>query len=150
MVDIKLTGLKGIIKKAKALEDTIFAKMMMGDIGMFAMGRIKKRTIAGEDVDGIDFKPYNPMYANERVKAGYKKSPVDLTRTGAMLSAMTYDESKRSVNIFFMNTADENNVRNPAKAFWNNEDREFFALSDSDVKGIMKIVKRYYDKLMRL
>ena len=148
-MQITLTGLTGVIGKAKALENPIFAKPMMGDIGMFAMGKIKKRTIAGEDVNGLNSKPYNPMYAKERQKSGYKKTPVDLTRTGFMLSSMTYSESRSAVNIFFMNTSDENNVRNPAKAFWNNEDREFFGLSTSDIKGIMSIVHSYYNKLIR-
>ena len=146
---ITLTGLKSITTKLDALEDTIFSKTLMGDIGMFAMGRIKKRTIAGDDVYGIGFKPYNPLYAKERQKAGYSPSPVDLTRTGSMLSAMTYNESKRSVDIFYMNTTDTENTRNPAKAFWNNAEREFFALSNNDVEGITDIVNKYYRKLMR-
>ena len=150
-IKIKLTGIKGIQAKAKALQDTIFARPMMGDIGMFAMRAIKKRTLIGEDVNGLDFKPYNPMYAKERAKAGYSKKPVDLTRSGSMLSAMTADYDRNSVDIFFMNTSDpdpDNDTRNPAKAYFLHQDREFFALSLSDLKGIMQIVKKYYSKLM--
>lgn len=147
--EIKLTGLPNIRTILEHIHDTSFGYQMMGEIGMFAMFQIKKRTIKGQDVDGLSFKPYNPFYAKARVKDGYKPKPVDLTRTGSMLSSMTYESDKDSVDIFFMNTTDNTGARNPDKAFWNNEDREFFALSEDEVEGIMKIVDKYYRKVMR-
>jgi len=147
-ITLTIDGLAGIKQKAKALENTAFARPMMGDIGFFAMRQIKARTILGEDVDGVDFKPYNPFYAKERAKDGYQVNFVDLTRTGSMLSAMTAEYDRNSVDIFFMNTTDSSGARNPEKAFFLNEDREFFALNQDDIKGIMKIVRSYYQKLI--
>lgn len=147
--EIKLTGLPGIKTILEYMKDATFGFQMMGEIGMYAMFQIKKRTIKGKDVDGLVFKPYNPFYAKARAKDGYKQKPVDLTRTGSMLSSMTFDSDQNSANIFFMNTTDNTGARNPDKAFWNNEDREFFALSEDEVEGIMKIVDKFYRKIMR-
>lgn len=148
-MDLVLSGIHGIKGRVKKLEKTIFAKQMMGDIGMFLMYAIKTRTIAGEDVYGISFKPYHPLYAKERVKSGYKAKPVDLTRTGSMLSAMNEDATPTQVEVNFMNTRDPSGGSNPEKAFFLNEDREFFAISEEETKQIMLIVDKYYQKLMR-
>jgi len=155
MSTIELTGLKGLTRKITALRDAPFRDMMLGDIGMYAMTRIKRRTLKGEDVHGLDFTPYSKGYAVERGKRDFPVKPVDLTRTGSMLSAMTYDTNRDSVDIFFMNTQGpeapgyKNKERNPAKAFFLHQDREFFELSQDDIKGIKDIVNDYYDKLTR-
>ncbi|MDA3788079.1 MAG: phage virion morphogenesis protein [Desulfobacula sp.] len=145
---ITLSGLTGIKGRIKALQNSAFATPMLSEIGMYAMHRIKKRTIKGQDADGIAFKPYNPLYAKERKKAGYQTSTVDLNRTGSMMSSMTYDSDSNSVDLFFMNTSDSTNTKNPAKAFFLQQERNFFALSSEDVKGIMLIVDNYYQRLL--
>lgn len=147
-MDLVLSGIHGIKGRLKKIEKSIFAKQMMGDIGMFLMNAIKTRTIAGDDVNGISFKPYNPLYAKERVKSGYKAKPVDLTRTGSMLSAMNEDANSKQVEISFMNTNDPDGGNNPSKAFFLNEDREFFAISEIEVKQVMLIVDKYYQMIM--
>lgn len=148
-MDLVLTGIYGIKGRLKKIEKTIFAKQMMGDLGMFLMNAIKTRTIAGDDVHGISFKPYNPLYAKERQKAGYQTNHVDLTRTGSMLAAMNEDATSKQVEISFMNTNDPDGGNNPSKAFFLNEDREFFAISELETKQIMLIVDKYYHKIMQ-
>ncbi len=147
-MDIELKGIKGIIGKVNALEKTLFAPLMMNEIGLYLLTRIKERTLAGQDVNGIAFDPYSSSYKKWRKKKGYKTSPVDLFLSGSMLSAMTHTATSTSAELFFMNTSDDQDTKNPDKAFWNNEDREFFALSPDDIKGIMNIVGNYYEKLM--
>lgn len=147
--NIKLTGIKGISRKITKLLDTPFMRRMLSDIGMFGLKRIKERTLSGEDAQGIDFKPYADQYAKERAKAGFPVKPVDLTRSGSMLSAMTYDTGKEHIDFFFMNTSDPTGAKNPEKAFYLQQDREFFALSKSDIKGMLKIVDKYYNKVIR-
>jgi len=149
MVAISITGIKGVQGKLKNLANTPFLRPMLSEIGMYAMHRIKKRTLKGDDVNDISFKPYSVAYAKERAKAGFPVKPVDLSRSGSMLSAMTYDTKISSVDIFFMNTTDSTGARNPSKAFFLNKDREFFSLSETDIQGIMKIVSNYYDKLTK-
>lgn len=149
MAMVELIGIRGLQSKLKRLRDTPFARPMLSEIGMFAMHRIKKRTLKGDDVNDISFKPYSVMYAKERAKAAFPVRPVDLTRSGSMLSAMTYDTNMNSVDIFFMNTTDPSGARNPAKAFFLQKDREFFALSGKDFKGILQIVDNYYKKVLK-
>lgn len=148
-MDLVLTGIYGIKGRLKQIEKSVFAKQMMGDIGMFVMSAIKDRTIAGDDVHGIDFIGYNPLYAKARKKAGYQTNHVDLTRTGSMLSAMNEEATSKQVEISFMNTLDPDGGKNPSKAFFLNEDREFFAISELETKQIMLIVDEYYQKIMR-
>jgi len=147
-MDLVLTGLHGIKGRLKKIEHSIFAKQMMGDIGMFVMNAIKTRTLAGDDVHGIKFTPYNPLYAKERQKSGYQANHVDLTRTGSMLSAMNEEATSKQVEISFMNTNDPDGGSNPQKAFFLNEDREFFAISALETKQIMLIVDTYYQQVM--
>lgn len=146
-MDLELTGVPGIIKKAREIETTPFARNMMGEIALYVMDRIKTRTLRGEDVNGYDFDPYSPGYKKWRQKSGYKTAPVDLTLTGHMLSAMTETHDANSAKIFFMDTKGSDGESAPDKAFWNQEDRNFFGINDEDIKGIMKIVTDYYEKV---
>lgn len=148
MAFVELSGIRGIKGRIAKLTSSQLARPMLGEIGMFILLKIKKRTIKGEDVNGLDFIPYTPMYAKSRAKEGYSIKPVDLTKTGSMLSAMDYEYDDNSVDVFFKNTTDKFGGRNADKAFFLNENREFFALSDSDVKGIMVIVDEFYQQLM--
>lgn len=150
--ELILGGIHGIKGRMKKIEKSLFANEMMADIGMYALNAIKKRTLKGEDVNGSDFSPYSPKYALFRKKEGYQVDHVDLNWTGGMLASMTYETSKEGVHLFFMNTSDTRNsrVRNPEKAFYLNQDREFFALSSDDVNKIKDIVKDYYAKLMKV
>ena len=148
MDTVRITGIKHLQKKVNKLKKTPFIRPMLGEIGMFSMHSIKKRTLSGEDVHGIAFKPYSKAYSLIRKKKGFPVRPVDLTRTGSMMSSMTYDVNRVSVDIFFMNTSDPSNVQNPKKAFFLQQEREFFALSKQDIQGIVQIVDNYYKRLI--
>lgn len=148
-MDIVLTGIHGIKGRLKKIEKSIFAKQMMGEIGLFLRMTIIERTQKGNDVDGISFKPYNKLYAKERQKKGYQTNFVDLTRTGSMMASLNSDATSKQVELSFMNTNDPDGGNNPSKAYFLNEEREFFAVSDLEIKKIMVIVDNYYQKIMR-
>ncbi len=147
-MEFVLTGIKGIARKVQALEKANFTEDMLSEIAIMIMGQIKDRTVDGVDVDGRSFTKYSDSYAKWRKKEGYSTSPVDLTFSGHMLSAMTSTSTAKEAKIFFMDTKDTKNVSAPDKAFWNNEDREFFGLSKNDEKLVMRIVDDYYERLI--
>lgn len=53
-----------------------------------AIGRIKRRTGKGVDVDGKAFKPYSTGYAKQKSASGRNASPPTLLLSGAMLASM--------------------------------------------------------------
>lgn len=124
-----------------------FSKTLLGEIGAFINFAIKKRTMAGVDVDGSTFIPYTPSYALFRQEKG--RSPrVNLFFTGSMMSAMTWSTGINEVRAHFLNTSDLSGAKNPSKAFFLNQDRNFFALSESDISSIVKIVENYYSEII--
>jgi hypothetical protein len=76
---------------------------------------------------------------------------VDLTLTGGMFIALTYTAQDDRVTSFFMDTPDKRNpkVRNPAKAFFNQQLRNFFSISAGEVKEIEAMIKEYVDRHLR-
>lgn len=147
---IILENEEGFKRKINRLAESILSKKLTADIGMFIMKTIKDRTLKGEDYRGETFQDYSEEYALFREKKGYQTNYVDLTLTGSMLSAMTYDADKDSVSVYFMNTDDPSGSSNPEKAFYLNEDREFFNLSQDEIDQVMGIVEEYYQKLIRM
>lgn len=143
-----LSGWNELEEKIKYIRKRLKGKKLLNEIGMFVLTTVKRRTLAGEDVSGNAFAPYSNGYALFRKKAGYQIDDVDLTLTGTMLSAMTYETTDDEVRAFFLPTKDSTGTSNPEKAFSLNQDREFFALSTSDVNNIMDLVDDYYEKLV--
>lgn len=135
---------------------------LLRQVALLLIGRIKRRTQAGLDVNGQPFKAYSSAYAEQRGRAGRGTRP-DLWLSGAMLNAMQLVESneKRAV-IGFVGSAAQTRfqrrarpartksgkvthtfghgtaqVSNAAKAFWNDRgdgppQRHFFGLSAED------------------
>jgi hypothetical protein len=128
---------------------TVMGKQLMDEVGMFIMTRIKTRTAKGVDVEGSFFQPYHPKYAFFRHKHGRPVDKVDLLFTGSMLSAMTEEGTPSSVHVFFMPTTDRKGMSNPAKAYYLNASRRFFAMSDQDRKDISTLVLDSLNKAMR-
>ena len=134
------------------------SKEALREIGEYAKFVIKKRTLAGEDVDERPFDPYSPAYKFWRKKWGYPTDKVDLTLTGGMLSSMAYtvSESGDEVKIFFMpgfsrkarGQTKASTVSHPAKAFYLQKKRKFFALSEKDEKKIIDIYKSKVKKVV--
>lgn len=82
-----------------------FTKADWEDCGQLIRQRIIQRTESGIDADGNAFPRYNPDYALEKgrellgVEAAY--STVDLTVSGEMLRAITYEADDKGVTVFF-------------------------------------------------
>jgi len=127
-----------------ALKNTV---VLMGQIGARVNTLIKARTAEGTDAEGDTFEPYSESYALWRSKAGYPTTDVDLTLTGGMMAAMTYEAVNDQVTSFFMDTVDRRNagVRNPEKAFFNQELRNFFSIGADEIDEIEDLVREYID-----
>ncbi len=147
---VQIRGLEGLRKKLKQIDDGIFSKALMTEIGLFAQTSIKTRTLQGEDANNAMFTPYTPEYAVFRKLKGHPVNKVDLTFEGDMLASMTFDADSDQVDIFFLNTEDKKGIKNPVKAFFLNKKRNFFALSEDDIKDINKLVKNYYHRLVEM
>lgn len=73
----------------------------MRAIGLLAIERIRRRTLAGRDVHGQAFEPYSPGY-RERKARELGVSGVNLAVSGAMLNALgVVDVTDSSVTIGF-------------------------------------------------
>jgi len=144
---VEIQGLRALRLKLRRAEEAVASNpTLMGQIGAYLMFAIKTRTGEGEDAQGRDFRPYTDRYAEYRAKAGLPTSWVDLFFTGSMMSSMTFKASSKSVRLFFMNTEDKEGVKNPAKAYYNQMDRDFFSISADEVEVIEKMVKEWVDR----
>lgn len=122
---------------------------LLEELAQFAMFRIKKRTSAGKEVDGNFFQPYSDRYKLFRQKHGRPINKVDLFFTGSLLSAMTSHIETGGVRLYFLNTEDKFGGKNPIKAYYLNQNRNFFALSNEDIRGLRRIVEEFIDRLIR-
>ena len=146
-IDVKIKGDEELERKFDSLKRSIGDnKKLMGQIGAFSNLQIKQRTAKGVDYQSNLFKPYSPNYKEIRKQAGRPTNKVDLNFTGSMLSALTYKQTKNKVQLFFINSSDKFGARNPEKAFYNNQTREFFALSADDISKIENIVIDYINE----
>lgn len=153
------------VKLTDLIRSFSLSKRLMSEIGTFVMTKIKLRTSEGKDVNRKEFEPYSDSYALFRKKEGYPTDKVDLFFTGSMMSSMDYESSPDHVKIYFQNTSGKapsssrkkkkgkpsgprksREAKNPEKAFWLNEDREFFALSGDDERDISNMVSAYIKK----
>jgi len=119
-----------------------FNNETFSEVGNFIIASILQRTSEGKDYKGRLFKPYTPRYRMFREEKGLPTDKVDLMVSGSMLSAMTFKTSNDRVSVFFQNTSDRNDVKNPLKAFSLNRTRKFFALSSEDIRSIAEIFRR--------
>jgi hypothetical protein len=151
----KVVEIRGAAELVLKLDDIAMALVknskLMGQLGNFVNTSIKARTSAGMSAEGAPFTPYSPTYAIWRKKEGYPTSKVDLTLTGGMFNALTYKAENDTVTSFFMDTPDKRNpkVRNPAKAFYNQQMRNFFSISADEVKKVEQMIKQYVDRHLR-
>ncbi len=98
---------------------------------------IRQRTESeGKDPENKSFKPYQKAYAEHRMKKGRSARP-NLSFTGKMLGGMIAIGRK---GVAIIRLTGEQGF----KAFQNEEnDREFFALSDKQVENIFKGVSKW-------
>lgn len=62
---------------------------LLEKIANFQIGRIKRRTAAGLDVNGNPFAPYSARYAEQRRKSGRETDRVQLRLTSGMMDSIT-------------------------------------------------------------
>lgn len=146
--DVKFIGDEELIRKLERIRRT-FSKKLMAEIGELLMTNIKVRTARGVDVEEQAFEPYSTGYAFFRAKSGRPVDKVDLFFTGSMLSSMTFEEKRTEVRVFFMPTQDQFGMSNPEKAYYLNEKRRFFAISDDDAQEIELLIKDAFSDAIR-
>lgn len=147
--NVEIKGVPALIKQLGKLEGPLFSENFKKEVALFVIAQIQTRTSEGKEVDGSTFKPYSPGYAKFRKKAGHQIDIVNLFFSGSMMSAMTFDSPEDdTVRIFFQSTTDRKGMSNAAKAFFLQEDRDFFGVSVVDKDSILEMVKKYLDDLI--
>lgn len=63
-------------------------KELMREIGLLAREAIVRRTLAGNDADGVPFAPYSAGYAAQKAAELGSASPVNLQVSGRMLQGI--------------------------------------------------------------
>jgi len=149
MAEVYIKGLVKIGKRLMNIANDVFTQSLKDEIGMFVIFSVQQRMDAGVDAHGKNFKPYSKRYARHREKTGRQTSPVNLTYHGSMRSAMTYETDGDKIRTFFQDTEDQSGLSNAAKAYFLNQDRNFFALSKQDRKNIVEIVKDQIKTVVR-
>lgn len=99
-------------------------KQLRKEAGNIEVGIIN-RTQGGKDVDSRSFKPYSKAYARQKVS-----NKVNLTKTGAMLQAISHKAIPMGIRFYFSARAETN------KAYWNQKTRKFFGVDRKQVKYI--------------
>jgi hypothetical protein len=147
---IVVVGVADVLRRIRYLRYNIADKRVMSEIGLFFITKIQKRTAEGKDVDETPFTPYSPAYRRKREKNQRSGTKVNLFWTGSMMSSMTLNADKDSVKLFFQNTTAPNTkTPNPDKAFFLNQERRFFAISESDRQGALDIIDNHIRRLRR-
>lgn len=125
------------------------AGKLMSEIGNFLTFSILARTAEGRDVHGTAFEPYSTPYKKVREDKGLPTSRVDLFFTGQMTSSLTFDATRDAVQVFFMDTPRRGGkATNAAVAYYNNEVREFFAISSEEQKEILDLANEYFKRVL--
>ena len=140
---VHVSGFKEQIKDVRNLQKKIVSSEILNKLALFFMAEIKTRTLKGYDVDGSAFAEYSPKYAFVRQEKGLPTYIVDLFFTGSMMSAMTYKVNKKGIHLFFQDTVDKNNVRNPEKAFYLNKKRKFLKLNADEINEAGQMYENY-------
>jgi len=140
---MKITGLERTIADLNK-SITFQSKSLFEEIGEYIKTQIKLRTSDGVDYEGNAFEPYSLKYKLFRKKKEYPVNKVDLFYSGSMMGSMTYTATPDSVRVFFApgTDEDEDKVQNASKAFWLNENREFFMYSQKDLDKVIDMYVR--------
>jgi hypothetical protein len=136
---IELKGAEKLLSVLNRIRVGIEDDSVLREIGEYLVFSIKNRTEEGKDINQKRFTPYSPAYRFFRSKKGLPTNIVDLTLTGSMLNSLTYDVGHDKVKVFFMPGTDKSGASNPAKAFYLQQDREFFGYTDKDAEKILEL-----------
>lgn len=152
---IFIEGLDRIIGLINGLAVESVSGDLLDEIGFYLTQAILKRTALGLGSDGKLFEPYSPKYRLFRLKKGHPVNVVSLFFSGSMLSALTHEVFNDRVELYFMPTygrapsGGTSKVSNPEKAFFLNERRNFFAVSEEERAIVNGMVQMHLFRLMR-
>lgn len=141
-------------------------EVLMREIGLMAVRRIRTRTQSGKDVRGQVFQALSESYLEARARAGIGGTTAStLTLSGEMLNAMQVTSvSRRMATISFV-TGSNRPARGGTLLSRSRQTgamakagfamgggrvlREFFALSPEDEAAIEAAVERHLDRVVR-
>ena len=146
---MRLTVEDNSLQVAKNFEKQVreqpqIVKTALGRTAEFLMGIIKQRTTKGMNADGNSFPPYTEAYKTFRQNAGRQTQFPDLTFSGQMLSNIIQKSSPTEAIIYFANKFQN------TKALGNQKKRKFFAIGAREIKPIMNVFMREYNKLSKI
>lgn len=130
------------------LHDLIPTRQDMLGLAAEAIDIIKKRTLAGTDIDGGRFAKYSPSYKKRREDTGRTTSVVNLSFHGDMLRSMAYRPISNGAAIFFRD------AERSAIARYHNDglgvpQRQFFGLSDAELQRLSENLSETLSKRLR-
>lgn len=108
-----------------------------------------------EPATKMPLKSLSPKYVQFRQKSANLSSLArpgksNLTFTGQMLKSMTYDVAK-GIRVYIPETTrKDGDLTNAEVAFFASLDRPFLALTDSELKNIIKLYERRIRQLIRI
>ena len=151
---IRIKGFASLNAKLKRLEKTVDGDVRdMNKVAARATLLVVDRTRKGRDSTGVKgkaFKKYSKKYAEYRGSKG-RKTRVDLTFTGNLLSSITHSAKKSQAVIFFRKSHEnlkahglhngnpKHNV--PARPFFGltrDEERKIMRMIAESVRGVIK------------
>ena len=151
---LRIEGINRLIAQIERVSGNVVNEELMDEIGFFLSTSILQRNIKGEDVEGRPFEPYSPKYKLFRMKHNHPANIVNLFFSGSMASALTHTAFRDRVEVYFMPTygrtpsGKSSNVTNAQKAFFLNEKREFFAVSEEEQIVILRMVQEHLTGLL--
>jgi len=139
-----ITGVNELIASLEEMIRTVPSKQVMGEIGSYLRYAMVARSQRGENVRGQPFDSYSPGHARTRRKAGYQTAFVDLTMTGALWNALTFEAERDLMRLFFANVSDKTGMNVPEKAYYLDDMKnfEYFGISDKEEAAILDIAEK--------
>lgn len=120
------------LRKLHALIPT---RQDMLDLASEAIDIIKKRTLAGTDIDGGRFAKYSPSYKKHREDKGRTTSVVNLAFHGDMLRSMAFRPISNGAVVFFRD-AERSAIARKHNDGLGVPQRQFFGLSDAELQHL--------------
>lgn len=137
----RLTGLRATLNRLREF-GVIDALPAFEEVGLYVIARLLQRTAAGRDVRGRFFKGYTPRYKAWRAEKGLPTRVVDLFVTGSMLGSVDSKAEPTRVTVFVRPGTDASDVSNALKAAALNKTRRWFAISQADKDGVLRILEQ--------
>lgn len=138
--DVKVSKLKLAITPDRVIRKALLRA------GAKAIDIIRDRTAQGKFLGGKwQNKPYSKEYWKFKQKNKHTDPTVNLSFSGegTMMSTLNtrtvVTKNRKFVELYF------SDVNANKKAFWNNQTRRFFDLTDRELANVQQVFKRYID-----